>query len=145
MEGILSTGWADLQQQHYDSISSLKKGAKWAGSLSIQLWKLVFRMWEDRNKDLFETSKISEFQGSKELRAACLVELELGVGELDELYHPYLDIDSEELFKENLYYQRNWFSIVRQAREKTHHVYFDLFSNQNTRAWAGLEPLQCSV
>ncbi len=146
LEGILSTGWADLQQKHYDSISSQKKGAKWAGSLSIQLWKLVFGMWEDRNKALFETSKISEFRGSRELKAACLVELELGVGELDELYHPYLDIDSEELFKENLDYQRNWFSIVRQAREKKHHIYSDIFSTcVNTRAWAGLEPLQCSV
>ena len=146
LEGILSTGWADLQQRYYDSISSQKKGAKWAGCLSIQVWKMVFGMWEHRNAALFESEKISEFQGSKELKRACLVELELGIGNMDELYHPYLDILSAELFKENLDYQRNWFSIVRQAREKTQHVYSDIFSTcANIRAWAGLEPLQCSV
>ena len=146
LEGILSTGWADLQQRHYDSISSRKQGQKWAGSLSIQLWKIVYGMWEHRNAALFKSEKISEFCGSKELRKACLEELEMGIGELDELYHPYLDTSSEYLFKENLDYQRNWFSIVRQARERKSHMYDDIFSTcNNTREWAGLEPLQCSV
>ena len=146
LEGILSTGWADLQQIHYDSISSQKKGTKWAGSLSIKLWTMVFGMWEHRNNALFESDKISEYQGSRELKEACIVELELGIGQLDELYHPYLDTVANELFKEKLDYQRNWFSIVRQAREKKLHVYTDIFSKcNNTRAWVGLEPLQCSV
>ena len=75
-----------------------------------------------------------------------MLELELGLGNLDDLYHPYLDTLSGELFRENLDYQRNWFSIVRQAREKKNHIYTDIFSKcNNIRAWAGLEPLQCSV
>ncbi len=103
-------------------------------------------MWEHRNNALFESEKISEYQGSKELKTACIVELNLGIGQLDELYHPYLDILAEELFKEKLDYQQNWFSIVRQAREKTNHLYTDIFSKcNNTRAWVGLDPLQCSV
>lgn len=145
LEGIISTGWATLQQNHYNSIRSMKKGQKWIGSLSIELWKMVYGMWEHRNKALFESEKISEYQGSAELKKACLVEIELGLGNLDALYHPYIDTIAETLFEENLDYQRNWFSIVRQAREKKLHIYDDIFSKcNNTRAWAGLNPLQCS-
>ena len=145
LEGIISTGWATLQQNHYNSIRSMKKGQKWIGSLSIELWKMVYGMWEHRNKALFESEKISEYQGSAELKKACLVEIELGLGNLDALYHPYIDTTAETLFEENLDYQRNWFSIVRQAREKKLHIYDDIFSKcNNTRAWAGLNPLQCS-
>ena len=87
------------------------------------------------HKALFETEKISEYQGSQEMKMACFqVELELRIGELDRLYHPYLDTISDTLFKEDLNYQRNWFLIVRQAQEnKKNQIIFMRTFSQNAK------------
>lgn len=52
---------------------------------------------------------------------------------------PYLDISLETLLQESVNFKRNWFSIIRQARENAGHSYPDIFSTKaNLRSWAGL-------
>jgi hypothetical protein len=103
-------------------------------------------MWEHRNAVMHNTGKITEFSGGKELADACAFELTLGSRYLDAIYHPYFDIATSEFIKESMDYKRNWFSIIRQAREASGQVrYTDLFSRcQSSRDWVGLAKLQCS-
>jgi len=139
LEGIFSTQWARLQQSYYDDIESMKTGAKWAGTLSYRLWIAVHKMWMHRNDKLHEETTISEFTGSRELQLACIYEHEYNTSGIDELYHPYLDISLESLLNESVDYKRNWFAIIRQARENAGHIYSDIFStNPQLRSWAGL-------
>jgi hypothetical protein len=94
---------------------------------------------------MHQTGKITDFSGGKELQEACLVEFSLGFTLLEEIYHPYIDISRSDFIKESTDYKRNWFSIIRQARENSGQVYTDLFSHcQSSRDWVGLSKLQCS-
>ena len=66
--------------------------------------------------------------------------MEIGTQHLDEIYHHFLDINMVEFRKETIDYRRNWFSIVRQAREDAGHLYDDFFSScRSSRLWAGLD------
>ena len=145
LSGILSTEWAVMQERHYQSLGSRRQGMKWSSDLSKRLWEAVYSMWEHRNSVMHRTGKLNEFSGGKELHAACIHELSLGFTNLDEIYHPYIDVSRSEFIKESTDYKRNWFSIIRQARESTGQVYTDLFSHcQPSRDWVGLSKLQCS-
>ena len=145
LSGILSTDWAILQERHYQSLGSRKQGQKWSSDLSKRLWEAVYSMWEHRNLVMHQTGKITDFSGGKELQEACLVEFSLGFTLLEEIYHPYIDISRSDFIKESTDYKRNWFSIIRQARENSGQVYTDLFSHcQSSRDWVGLSKLQCS-
>ena len=142
LDGLLSTRWAELQQSYYDETDSMKKGSKWAGTLSYRIWIAVHSMWMHRNSHLHDETTISEFTGSRALRLACVFEFERGTDGIDELYHPYLDISLDDLLKESIDFKRNWFAIIRQARENTGFPYSDQFaSNAQLRSWAGLSPL----
>ena len=92
LAGILSTEWATLQEQYYQSLGSRKQGQKWSSDFSRRLWEAVYSMWEHRNLVMHRTGKITEFSGGKELQAACLAELALGFQNLEEIYHPYIDM-----------------------------------------------------
>ena len=139
-EGIISVKWSRFQQKHYDNNGSRRSGDKWVADLSTRIWKAIFAMWEHRNKVLHKSGAISEFSGSKELLAACYRELELGTNGMEEIYHHFFDVGKEELRKETIDYRRNWFSIIRQAREDTGFVYDDFFKTcQSSRHWAGLD------
>jgi len=146
LAGILSTEWALLQDRHYQSLGSRKLGSKWSSDFSKRLWEAVYSMWEHRNLVMHNTGKITEFSGGKELTVACTFEFSLGCAHLDAIFHPYFDISSSEFTQESADYKRNWFSIIRQAREASGQVtYTDLFSRcQSSRDWVGLGNLQCS-
>ena len=140
LEGIFAVQWSTLQQSHYDNKGSRRSGNKWVGDLSVKLWKAIFAMWEHRNRVLHKSGAISEFSGSRELQIACNREMDLGTEGLEEIYHHFLDIGREEFKKETIDYKRNWFSIVRQAREDAGHVYDDFFCTcHSSRLWAGLD------
>ena len=72
-----------------------------------------------------------------------MFEFERGIDGIDKLYHPYhLDISLDDLLKESIDFKRNWFAIIRQARENAGFSYSDQFaSNAQLRSWAGLSPL----
>ena len=141
LEGLLSIHWAKLQQSHFESIQSFKSGEKWAGSLSFRLWGMIHAMWMHRNDALHDTDVVSDFCGNKELLTACKAEINIGLDDLDEIYAPYMTITFASLADESVDYRRNWFSIIRQAREDAGHIYNDIFTtNTATREWAGLDP-----
>jgi hypothetical protein len=140
LEGILAQEWAVLQQSHYENSGSRRTGNKWVSTLSHKLWQAVFWMWDHRNTVLHKSGALSEFSGSRELYAACIREFDLGTVHLDEIYHHFLDIGKTEFRKETIDYKRNWFSIIRQAREDAGHEYNDFFSScRSSRLWAGLD------
>ena len=145
LDGLLSKEWSCLQDKHYQSLGSRRLGSKWCSDFSKQLWIAVFAMWAHRNDVMHRTGKITEFSGGMELTAACRNEFAFGHADLDEIYHPYFDISRADFLKESTDYKRNWFSIIRQARENAGQQYTDLFATcQSSRDWVGLSNLQCS-
>ena len=102
-------------------------------------------MWGHRNDVLHKSGAISEFSGSRELFLACNRELDMGSRGLEDIYHHFFDIRKAEFKKETIDYKRNWFSIVRQAREDTGHIYSDFFAvSSSSRQWAGLDSIPVS-
>ena len=94
---------------------------------------------------MHKTGRITEFSGGQELFDACLHKFDLGTVSLDPIFHPYFDISRSDFIKESTDYKRNWFAIIRQAREDQGHLYDDHFSScQSSRDWVGLSSLQCS-
>ena len=90
----------------------MKSGSTWAGILSFRFWTAIHRMWMHRNQHLHDDHTISEFTGSRELKLACIYEHEQGTYDIDDLYHPYLDIPLPDLLDESIDFQRNWFAII---------------------------------
>jgi hypothetical protein len=139
-KGIFGLEWSIMQNHHYTSKGSRQTGAKWIGTLSAQIWKAIFAMWTHCNQVLHKSGAISEFSGSRELLSACFREMDLGPQGLPEIYHHFFDITRNSFRSETIDYKRNWFSIVRQAREDVGHAYDDFFSACSSSCqWAGLD------
>ena len=91
-------------------------------------------MWMHRNDALHDTDVVSDLCGNKELLTAFKAEINIGLDDLDEIYAPYMTITFPALADESVDYRRNWFSIIRQAREDAGHIYNDIFpTNTATR------------
>jgi hypothetical protein len=44
--GLPSTGWFELQQQHYHRTASLKSGRRWLTSIIRKQWKVAWDIWD---------------------------------------------------------------------------------------------------
>lgn len=53
MEGMLTTMWTQVQQQHFKEINDTRRSAeKWSATLTTKVWQLAYDMWMDRNNTL---------------------------------------------------------------------------------------------
>ncbi len=48
--GRMSSCWAPLQHQYYQSLGKKTTGRSWAASLLVQLWQLSWNQWNHRNE-----------------------------------------------------------------------------------------------
>ena len=139
MEGLLSPKWAILQQKYFHRIGSRRSGTRWAIMLSINIWRMIFSMWDHRNFVLFSKGKVDELSGIAKVRIAIEQEKRIGIGELDQHFAPYLNIPQSSFTKMKAIDLRRWLSLIRQAREETGYTYHDEFSTSIAlREWIGL-------
>ena len=139
LEGLLSPLWAKLQQAHFHQIGSRRTGIRWATGLSKELWKLVFSMWNHRNSVLFAKGKVDELSGISAVREAIMLEQQLGLGQLDPAFSPYLKLPASSFSKMKSIDLCRWLSLIRQAREETGYQYADeLVTSNALQEWVGL-------
>ena len=139
LEGMLSHEWSIAQSSYYLTQGSRRSGDRWAVELSKRLWKLIFAMWDHRNRALFETERAEEMSGLAPLKVAISRELDIGPRGLDQSFRPYFTITSETFSKMNSLSLRRWFALIRQAREDSGYLYQDEFKrSQALRDWVGL-------
>ena len=140
LEGFLSPLWASAQEQYFRDKDRRRSGTRWAVSLSKQLWKLVFSMWEHRNEVLFTTTKVDDLSGIEIVKHAIIRERTIGVGNLDPAYRPYFTIPLNSFSKMKSIDLRRWLCLIRQAREDTGMIYNDeITTDKALREWVGLD------
>ena len=139
MEGLFAHEWSIQQSEYYLTQGSRRSGNRWAVELSKRLWKMIFAMWDHRNRAIFETEKAEAMSGLVPLKAAISRELEIGPRGLDPSFQPYFTITSETFSKMSPLSLRRWFALIRQARKDSGYLYQDDFKrSQALRDWVGL-------
>ena len=96
-------------------------------------------MWNHRNSVLFAKGKVDELSGISAVRKAIRLEQQLGLGQLDPAFSPYLKLPASSFSKMKSIDLRCWLSLIRQAREETGYQYADeLVTSIALREWVGL-------
>ena len=139
LEGLLTTDWAALQQQYYESQESRKTGRGWAIGLSTQVWRMVFAMWQHRNNCLHTSETLARLSGIEQVDIVIKDERALGISTLDPIYAPYFQQPTANLLKLSSTKRRKWLALIRHARESTGHTYTDEIATQDSlHRWIGL-------
>ena len=138
LSGFLHPSLILLQHGHYKVIKSRRSGEAWGKKLILQLWSIIHRVWSVRNSALHE-SEINILQGEDHLNYSITLEHELGSQGLPALYQPYFQHSLPTLLEKPLTYKKQWFLLVRRARETSHQWIPDQFNtNKALRSWIHL-------
>ena len=136
--GMVTTRWASEQDQYYRRIGTRQHGRRWAIQFSKQVWKIVFGMWDHRNKVLFSGVEVM-LSGEELLRYAIQQELAYGIGRLSPLYSQYFRTSTKQLFNKSIQYQKKWLSVIRRGRMAAGATYHDeLADSLEAQVWIGL-------
>ena len=139
LEGILTTDWAAVQQSYYTSIGSRRTGHRWAVGLSTQIWKIVFSMWDHRNKTLHAKEACDSLSGLDIVKTSILSELQKGLDHLDPIYSSYFSISPSSISTMKSVDARNWLLLIRRARMAQGDIYTDTISTSPAlQKWIGL-------
>jgi len=140
-DGIITFHWARLQDKYYRSIGSRRSGRTWAADLVTQLWNVNWQVWNHRNKSLHESINVLDnLKGRQALLDAITHELNRGKDELHENFSPFFSFFSPQtITQEPTDKLRQWFYIIRSARESNNTDRKDEFSQKGPlRKWVGL-------
>ena len=95
-----------------------------------------------RNSVLYETDVIHQVSGIAKLHEAISLEHTRGLGHLHRLYNRYFAIPLATLLSKPVIFQKQWFLVIRTAREATDiFIYDDFATNPSLHSWVGLPPL----
>ena len=118
LEGLVSTGWERIQQQHLQHRSSQKSPKTWAKDLVKANWTLLQQIWYERNDKLHNTQIILDNEGHKELLRAVKNEMAIGLHQLPirDFAHMF-QIKKKILYNKSVDFLKTWFVTVRLGRE----------------------------
>ena len=108
----------------------------------VKLWNIVYQIWIHRNSILHGTEAIHQVSGLAKLQQAITTKHARGPGHLHRVYNSYFSDPLQSLLTSNVNNQKQWFHVIRIARESTDLFAYDEFAtNPSLRAWVGLPPL----
>jgi len=141
--GFFHTSMVQLQHRYYKSESSRKTGISWAKKVTLKLWNIIYQIWTSRNSILHETDAIDRVSGLAQLQQAITAEHARGPGHLHRVYNRYFRHPTlPALLESSVVAQKEWFLVIRSAREATDLFAYDAFAiSPSLRAWIGLPPL----
>lgn len=143
-EGLLSSKWSLLQQEHYQQIGQRRSGITWATKLIVQLWEVNCRIWTFRNEALHSHDNLlHNLHGDSHLDTAIHNEFQQGHNGLSPQIAAFYRQHSEaQLMTKTIEYKLHWFRTIRMAREAEATALNDEFStNGPLRQWVRLPPL----
>ena len=132
-----------LQQDYYTEISSQRSSLCWATNMTSKLWKVTYQIWCQRNDVLHSNNNIHLLSGLQELKAGINFEYHLNLESLHPVYSSYFHLPLKTLLTKSSTYLKNWFLIIRTARESYASIDYDddFSSNGPLRTWIGLSRL----
>ena len=140
---FLSPSLITLQQSHYNTISSRRSSLRWATNLTNKLWEILYQIWCYRNDTLHSNSNKQLLSGLHTLKECISFEHELNTESLHPVYSSYFHIPLPSLLSKSNSYLKNWFLIIRTAREAYSSIEYDddFCYNRPLRKWIGLSKL----
>ena len=137
--GFWSTSWAEIQDVYYKTKKKRNSGHRWAVKVSSRLWNILKQQWDHRNSMKYRNHTNNIHQGRASLLAACQLELDLGLRDLDDVYATYFNTDIDTLESETTYEVKLWLATIRRARESSGYVYNQEHKLSDAlRKWVGL-------
>ena len=141
--GFLSPSLISLQQDYYTEISSQRSSLRWATNMTSKLWQVTYQIWCQRNDVLHSNNNIHLLSGLKDLKEGITFEYHLNLESLHPVYSSYFHLPLTTLLTKSSTYLKNWFLIIRTARESYGAMDYDddFSSNGPLRTWIGLSRL----
>ena len=142
LEGLLSTKVLQYQQQFLAVEYSDRKISSWSKKIIKAGWKLLMKMWENRNEHLHKPNKILEMEGRTELHKSLIAEWDLGLSELPafEFTH-FFRMKKEKLLKKSIEGKKDWLATIKMARvlyNDSHRIEDEFDTNYALSEWIGL-------
>ncbi len=107
-----------------------------------QTVEYYYQIWMNRNSILHESEAINKVSGLAKLQQAITTEHARGPGHLHRVYNRYFRIPLPSLLTTTVNYQKQWFLVIRAAREATDLFVYNAFATTpSLRSWVGLPPL----
>ena len=138
--GFIATEFTTTQQTYYEYIGSKRTGSRWTTNLIKQFWRILQAMWLSRNRIKHDTEAEGTTANTILLRGAITREYTRGYDTLPRtLYSSYFTITLDTLLTTATIYQKQWYTLIKLAREQSHSDILDEFSaSSSLRAWVGL-------
>lgn len=108
-----------------------------------KLWNITQQLWLHRNDVLHNTEALNMLSGLTTLKLIIATEYNAGSSNLPGVYSTYFHLPLQQLLKKSPNYLKQWFLIIRSARESCAiSTRLDEFSsNGPLRTWVGLSPI----
>ena len=141
--GFICKQIVHIQQEYLLHIGSKKSGSRWATNLISHVWNIIHKIWCHRNTIIHETNKIHSLSGLTPLQQSISLEYEKGYDQFPCSYSSYFHHPLSFILSKPINYQKNWFLIIRSAREAydIDLIEDDFSSNGPLRKWIGLSRL----
>ena len=141
IEGTISVEWRKTQSTYYKLLEIPKSAEKWAAKLVIQLWDIVFVVWQHRNSVLHDTPLADLLGGGYALERALHREWNIGFDNLPEIVQATVPQSISTVMAGSTADRKGWFVLVRRARENiAGYEPIDEFSDPKSglRKWVGM-------
>ncbi len=113
--GRVTKDMAEYQQVHYTRIRRRNTGDAWMSKLINQLWLVMFKMWDHRNKVNNTTVTKKQVEDLKQLRFQVRHEFSLGTTGLGPLDQHLLE-DRQEIMGYDLQRTQEWLKRITNTR-----------------------------
>jgi hypothetical protein len=111
--GLPSSGWADLQHQHYKRAASRKSGRRWLTALIQKQWTVAWDIWDYRNSVVHH----KDF-GTAAARMALLLRDEYSKGVASADMRDFFKVSLQMLLQRSPQHQAEWLWRVQTARKE---------------------------
>ena len=116
LEGLLSTRWAALQQDHFERRQSRRTGSKWAARLSAQIVMIGFHMWQHRNNAQHSDSNVQLRFRHRDVNLGIREQYTMGHIDLPAHASRMLRRARHDLLKLPLIDRECWLRLIRRER-----------------------------
>jgi hypothetical protein len=113
--GLPCQGWQQLQDDHYNRISSPKTGSSWLISTIRKQWLIAWDIWDYRNRVVHDSD-----EGIDAQRISTAIRAEYALGAPSREIRKFFRHPIQVLLKSNIDYQNNWLHRITVHRARTH-------------------------
>jgi hypothetical protein len=110
--GLPSTGWVDLQQQHFHRMASRKSGRRWLTSIIRKQWRVAWDIWDYRNSVVHH----KDF-GTAAARMEQAVRTEYTKGVASAEMRVFFNASLQTILQRSTQHQAEWLWRVQTARQ----------------------------